>query len=186
MKHRNLISRALGLLSLLFVAHAATAEGLSIKAFSLGLSATRAPVSVDDAGTIYSGDADGWRIFGSYMFTRNFGVEAGMSNYGSPNDSSIPSDMQVETDSLDVYAVAAYPITNNFDLIGKVGYVSWNTETEVNDTDEKNYNSDNLALSFGGEYDIRKHFAVRGELEWFDSVASGDLKYSLSAVVGFD
>ena len=185
MKHKYLISNVLGVLSLLFAATAANAEGFSMKGFSLGLSATRTPINLEDAGTTFGGDADGWRVFGSYMFTRNLGVEAGMSKYGSPNDSSIPSNMHVDTESWDVYAVGAYPLSNNFDLIGKVGYVSWNTETEVNDTNETHYKSDDFALSFGGEYDISKHFAVRGELEWFDSLASGDLGYSLSAVFGF-
>lgn len=174
-----------GVLPLLLAATAANAEVLSMKGLSLGLSATRAPISFEDAGTTFGGNSDGWRVFGSYMFTRNLGVEGGMSKYGTPNDSSIPSNMHVDTESWDIYAVGAWPLSNNFDVIGKVGYVSWNTETEVNDTNETHYKSDDLALSLGGEYDLSKNFAVRGELEWFDSAVSGDLKYSLSAVVGF-
>ena len=185
MKRNYLISNVLGVLSLLFAVNVASAEALSMKGFSIGLSATRAPINLEDAGTTFGGDADGWRVFGSYMFTRNYGIEAGMSKYGSPNDSSIPSNMHVDTESWDVYAVAAFPLSNNFDLIGKAGYVSWNTETEVMDTNETHYKSDDFALSFGGEYDFGKNFSVRGELEWFDSLAAGEFKYSLSGVIGF-
>lgn len=174
------LSAGLLTLSLTFGASAANAEG-----FSLGLSAARAPINLEDAGTSFGGDADGFRVFGSYMLTRNFGVEGGLSKYGTPDDSSIPPELHVDTEAYDIYAVAAYPLSNNFDLIGKVGYVSWNTETEVNDTNETHYKSDDLALSFGGEYDVSKHFGIRGELEWFDSMVSGDLKYSLSAVIAF-
>lgn len=181
MKYKYLkLNAGLALLPLLIAANAATAEG-----FSLGLSAARAPINIDDAGTSFGGDSDGFRVFGSYMFTRNFGIEGGLSKYGTPDDTSIPVDLHMDTEAYDIYAVAAYPLSNNFDVIGKVGYVSWNTETEVNDTNETHYKNDDLALSLGGEYDISKHFGIRGELEWFDSMVSGELKYSLSAVIGF-
>ena len=181
MIHKNLkLNASLALLSSVFAANAANAEG-----FSLGLSAARAPINVEDVGTTFGGNADGFRVFGSYMFTRNFGVEGGLSKYSTPNDSSIPADLHMDTEAYDIYAVAAYPLSNNFDLIGKVGYVSWNTETEVNDTNETHYRNDDLALSIGGEYDVSKHFGIRGELEWFDSMVSGELKYSLSAVLAF-
>lgn len=181
MKHNYLkLSAGLGIVSLLLGANIALADG-----WAIGLSAARAPINVEDAGTTFGGDADGWRVFGSYMFTMNFGIEAGKSKYGSPDDSSIPSNMHADTESYDVYAVAAYPLSNNFDLIGKAGYISWDTETEVDDTNEMHFKNDDFALSLGGEYDLGKNFGVRGELEWFDSMVSGDLKYSLSAVIGF-
>lgn len=181
MKHDYLkINAGLGMVSLFLAANIAIADGLAV-----GLSVTRAPINVEDAGTSFGGDADGWRAFGSYMFTRNFGIEAGKSKYGSPDDSSIPPNMHADTESWDVYAVAAYPLSNNFDVIAKAGYISWDTETEIDDTNEAHFRSEDLALSLGGEYDLGKNFGVRGELEWFDSMLSGELKYSLSAVIGF-
>lgn len=181
MKHKYLISNAmLGVFSLLFAANAANAER-----YSVGVSVVRAPVNFENSGTIVGGDANGWRAFGSYMFTNKFGIEGGMSKFGSPDDSSIPSNMHVDTESWDLYAVGAYPIGNDFRLIGKAGVVSWNTETEVNDTNETHYKNTDLALSLGGQYDIGKRFGMRGELEWFDSLTSGELKYSLSAVMRF-
>lgn len=182
MRHNYLISKAmLGVLSLLFAATAAIAEG-----FSVGASAVQAPVSFEDSGTIVDSDANGWRVFGSYMFNKNFGVEAGMSKFGSPSDSSLPSNMHVDTEAYDVYAVGVYPIGNNdASLIAKVGYASWNTETEVNDSNEKHFKNTDLALSFGGQYDFSERFGMRGEFEWFDSFTSGELKYSLSGVFRF-
>ncbi len=182
MKHKYLISNAmLGVLSLLFSANAANADG-----FSVGVSATRAPVSIGDSDTTAGGDANGWRVFGSYMFNKNFGIEGGMSKYGSPNDKSIPSNMHVDTESYDVYAVGVYPLGNNdASLIAKVGYVSWDTETEVNDSNESHFKSTDLALSFGGQYDFSERMGIRGEAEWFESLTSGELKYSLTGVFRF-
>ena len=78
------------------------------------------------------------------------------------------------------------PLTHNFGLVNKVGITSWNTETEVMDTNEAHYKSNDLSLSFGGEYDVNERFGIRGEVEWFDSAIAGSLKYSLSGVFRFE
>ena len=62
--------------------------------------------------------------------------------------------MQVETEGYDLYAVAAYPMSENAGLFAKIGFASWNTETEVNDTNETHHKSTDLALSIG-ETDFR-------------------------------
>ena len=174
MKHNtSKLSSGLAMLPLLVAASVANADG-----FSLGLSAARAPINLDDAGTTFGGDADGYRVFGSYMFTRNFGVEGGLSKYGTPDDTSVPADLHMDTEAYDLYAVAAYPLSNNFDLIAKVGYVSWNTETEVNDTNE-------LRIYVFGNQD--RHQAVLvAQLDNLGKGASGQAVQCLNIVLGFD
>lgn len=181
MTHNYWILKAmLGVLSLLFAASAANADG-----FSAGVSAVRVPVSLEESGTVVDGDSSGWRVHGRYMFNKTFGIEGGLSKLGSPNDNSLPSNMHVDTQSMDVYAVAVYPVGNDSSLFAKVGYIAWNSETEVNDTIEAHQKSTDLALSFGGDYDITERFAIRAEMEWFESALSGELKYSLGGVVRF-
>lgn len=181
MRNKYLIIKGmLGLVSLLIAATAANADG-----FSAGVSAVRVPVNLEDAGTTIAGDSTGWRLHGSYMFNKNFGIEAGMSKLGSPNDKSLPSNMHVDTESYDVYAVLAYPMGDDASLIAKAGYVASNTETEVNDTNEAHQTNTDLALSFGGQYDMTEQFAIRAEMEWFESALSGELKYTLGGVVRF-
>ena len=181
MRHNYLISKGmLGVLSLLFAATAVNADG-----FSAGVSAVSAPVNVEESGTTIAGDSTGWRLHGSYMINKNFGIEGGMSKFGSPNDKSLPSNTHVDTESYDVYAVVVYPMGDDTSLIAKAGYIAWNTETEVNDTNTAHQKNTDLALSFGGQYDITEQFAVRAEMEWFDSAISGELKYSLGGVIRF-
>ena len=181
MRHNYLISKImLGVFSLLFAAGAANADG-----FSAGVSATRAPVNLEESGTVVDGDSSGWRVHGKYMFNKTFGIEGGLSKFGSPNDKSLPADMHVDTQAIDVYVVAAYPVGNDSVVYAKVGYIAWNSETEVADTNESHSRSTDLALSLGGEYDITERFGVRAELEWFDSAIKGELKYSLGGVVRF-
>jgi opacity protein-like surface antigen len=153
--------------------------------WSAGISAANAPITANDLGTI-GGSADGWRAHFKYMFNKNFGFEGGLSKYGSPDDQSVPSNMHVDTEAYDIYAVAYYPLDiNDSGIYAKVGYVSMDSESEVNDTNETHHKNDTLALSFGGEYYITERFGLRAELEWFDSAISGELKYSLGGVVRF-
>ena len=181
MRHNYLISKVmLGVLSLLFAATTANADG-----FSVGVAAVSTPVNIEESGTTIAGDSTGWRLHGTYMINKNFGIEGGMSKFGSPNDKSLPSNMHVETESYDVYAVAAYPMGDDASLIAKAGYVASNTETEVNDTNEAHQKNTDLALSFGGQYDMTEQFAIRAEMEWFESALSGELKYSLGGVIRF-
>jgi len=181
MKHNDMITKAiLGVIPLVLAASVASADG-----WSAGLSAVRAPINLEDSGTNMGGDASGWRVHGQYMFNKYLGIEGGLSKFGSPNNNSIPSNMHVDTEAYDVYAVVAYPLGNDGGVFAKAGYVAWDTETEVNDTNETHQTSTDLALSFGGKYDITERFTIRAELEWFESALSGDLKYSLGGAVRF-
>ncbi len=170
-----------GVLLLTLAAGAASAEG-----FSVGVSGARADTGFKDGETTISGDAAGWRVFGSYMFNNRFGIEGGLSKFGSPDDKTLASNMHVDTESYDLYAVYVHPLSSNFGLVTKAGFASWNTETEVNDENEGHHKSTELALSFGGQYDFTERYGVRGEVEWFDSAISGSMKYSLSGVIRFE
>lgn len=156
-------------LTLLFAVNLANAgEG-----FSIGASMARASVEAQGLGQTVDGDADGSRIFGSYMFTPRYGIEAGFSDFGSPDDSSIAPNLEVESESYDLYAVGVQPITEKFDLFGKLGLVRSTTEIEEDDTTEVSTSSTDLALGFGGEYSVSERFAIRSEFEWVDSDNSG-------------
>ena len=172
MKRKNLkLSTILGGFTLLIAAIPANAgEG-----FSIGASAARAAIDVNEVGIDVEGDASGYRLFGLYMFNEKFGIEAGYSMFGEPNDSTIPARLHVETVSYDVFAVGTLPLSANFGLIAKAGFSSSKTDTELGDDDdtETSQSSTDLALSFGGQYEFNERFAIRGELEWIDNKDSG-------------
>ena len=183
MKPRNpLLNALLAALTLLLTANLVSAD----EGFSVGASVARASVEAQGLGQTVNGDADGSRIFGSYMFTRRFGIEAGYSDFGRPDDSTIAPNVEVESDSYDLYAVGVHPVTEKLDVFGKAGVVSWNTEIELDETTEVSSSSTDLALGFGGEYNVSERFGIRAEFEWIDSDTSGAVQMvSLGGVFRF-
>ena len=183
MKKLNVLSLVAIALSLTVIHDAAAGEG-----FSIGASAARASVDINRDGLDIKGDASGYRVFGSYMFNKNLGIEAGFSAYGEPDDKSIPADMEVETDSVDVFVVGKHYVSENVSFFGKVGLAQSRTETEIGDDDdtETNHRSTDLALGLGGQYDISERFGIRTEIEWLDGKDVGtEQMISLSGVIRF-
>ncbi len=172
----------LGAFTLLFAVNLANAD----EGFSIGASVARATVEAQGLGVSVDGDADGSRVFGTYMFSKKFGIEGGYSAFGRPDDSTLASNVEVESNSYDLYAVGAYPVTEKLDLFGKIGLVHWYTEIELDETTEASVESTDLALGFGGEYGVSERFGIRAEFEWFDSDISGAVRMvSLGGVFRF-
>ena len=183
MKKYNLMLNAmLGGLTVLFAANLANAD----EGFSIGASLARASVEAQGLGQTVDGDADGSRIFVSYMFTRKFGIEAGYSDFGRPDDNTVAPNVEVESNSYDLFAVGVQPLSDKFDLFGKLGLVRSDTEIEESETSEVSSSSTALALGFGGEYKVSDRFSIRSEFEWIDSDKSGAVNMvSLGGVLRF-
>ena len=140
---------------------------------AVGVSAARADVDVKDVGIDVNGVATGWRFFGLYKFSDRFGLEAGLSSFDRPDDPTLPSTLEVEAYSIDLFAVGTFPVSEKLDLFGKAGFVRFNTEVEEDELTEFSTQSTDLALGFGGEYELNSRFAIRGEYQWTDSQNAG-------------
>lgn len=159
----------LGGITALFMASVATAD----KGFSVGISGVRASADYSDVGLDVNGDSTGRRLFGTYMFNEKFGIEAGVSDYGRPNDSGLPSDQEIERESKDFYAVGNYSLTEKLSVFGKAGIVSSRNSVEVDERTQAANTSTDFSLALGTEYDLFTRFAIRGEYQWLDGQKSG-------------
>lgn len=169
-------------LTLLLAANLASAD----EGFSFGASVARASIEANGLGQTIDGEADGSRIFGRYMFTQKFGIEAGFSEFGRPDGNPIASNLEVESGSNDFYAVGVQPVTDKLDVFGKLGLVRSETEIEESEEIEVSSSSTDLALGFGAEYSLSERFAIRSEFEWIDSDKSGAVRMvSLGGVFSF-
>jgi OmpA-OmpF porin, OOP family len=92
---------------------AALAQAPAVPAFYVG-----AELGKGDAGTE---DGLGWKFLGGYQFHRNFAAEVA---YGWLVDED-----DVEVTALEFVGVGMYPITNNFSIVGKLGFANWEVDS---------------------------------------------------------
>ncbi|MEQ9561046.1 MAG: outer membrane beta-barrel protein, partial [Woeseiaceae bacterium] len=110
-----------------FVALAAFATGpaLADKGFSAGASIGYSNVGIDEDGVGVDLTGTGYKVFGTYMFNDNFGIEGGWLSLGEPSDTVGGFDLEVDADGFDVFAVGAMPVSDTFDLFAKAGVFAW-------------------------------------------------------------
>ncbi len=130
-------------------------------------------------GLITSGSVDakdtGWKLYGGFMFNRNFGVELAYVDLGKAKYSGTFFGLPVtggtiEATGFNIAAIGAIPLSSAFSLFGKVGIFSW--EAEANDTTAgvpfaETTDGNDLFFGLGASYSFTRSFAVRGEWERF-------------------
>jgi OOP family OmpA-OmpF porin len=172
-------TRKLAAASVLAIAGALAASHASAQAYlggSIGQS------DVDDEitnGLITSGSVDGkdtaFKIFGGYMFNRNFGVEGayvdlGEVSYSGSFGGAPVTGGKVEINGFNVSAVGAFPVNEQFSVFGKIGLFIW--DADASDTTAGvpfSASADGTDVSFGVgvSYSFTRNLGVRAEWEMF-------------------
>lgn len=128
-------------------------------------------------GLITSGQVEGkdtaYKLFGGYMFNRNFGAELSYLRLGdvSYSGSFFGAPVvggTVEASGFNVAAIGAFPVSPAFSLFGKVGFFMW--DAEASDTTAGapfSAKTDGTDLSFGlgAAYNFTRNLGVRAEWE---------------------
>jgi OOP family OmpA-OmpF porin len=167
----------LGVASAMLVAGPALAQD---RGFFIGGSIGQS--DIDDeitTGLITDGSVDGkdsaFKIFGGYMFNRNFGVEGAYVNLGevsySGNFGGAPvTGGKVELDGFNIAALGAFPINEQFSVFGKVGLFMWNADaSDTTGGAAFSASDDGTDISFGVgvAYNFTRNLGVRAEWEMF-------------------
>ena len=148
-------------------------------------------------GLIDSGSVDGkdtgWKIFGGYMFNRNFGLEVAYVNLGEVSYSGTFGGFpvtggKVEVSGFNVAALGSLPINEQLSVFGKLGLFMW--EAEASDTTggvpfSDKIDGTDLAFGVGVGYNFTRNFAVRAEWEMFQTDDADATMLSVGAVFRF-
>lgn len=105
-----------------------------------------------DVGKTDVGDEDdtGFKIFGGYQFHRNIAAEVG---YGLLFDKD-----GAEVTSMEVVAVGIFPLTNQFSIIGKLGFAMVDVEFPGGSDD-----STDLTYGIGVQWDLNRNLGFRAQ-----------------------
>lgn len=141
-----------------------------------GIGFGRASVDVDTTGLSNTSvdDTDtGFKIYGGYQFTNNFGLEAGYADLGKATingeEIGVPFNGSIENSAIFLDAVGTLPLTNEFSVFGRAGVAFTKTEASVNvpgfGSASDKENEANLKFGLGAQYSFTKSVALRAEWE---------------------
>ena len=117
---------------------------------------------VDDSDT-------GFKIFGGYTFTENWGVEASYFDFGEASVSGGNISASVGVTGLSASAVGRLPVSDMFAVYGKLGFASYDVDLHfrnvpgfgsghLSDSDSDMIYGVGGALSFGGNFEARLEY----------------------------
>lgn len=106
----------------------------------------------------------GFKLFGGYTLSPNLGVELAFVDLGEFSSGNL------EQDGLSVHLLGYLPVSQSFDLFGKVGFFNWEVRASgLTDT------GTDISYGFGGEVRVSNQLAIRAEWETYDDVSGGDV-----------
>ncbi len=118
----------------------------------------------DSAGSGFSDTPFSIKVFGGYEFNENFAVDVA---YFSTLEDASDLGLDISLDGFTIRAVGAYPTSDNFSILGSVGF--WDGDAEASGFGgTASASEDGLTLGVGGKYRFES-VSIRGEFEWLDS-----------------
>ena len=124
--------------------------------------------SCDDSDT-------GWKIFGGYQATKNFGIEVSFVDYGKTT--VVPISFRREASGFGVVGTGTLPVSERFGLLGKVGLFHWDAKFWGRFGELlgplSHYGTD-LTYGLGATVKMTEHVGIRVEWEQFENVGDSE------------
>jgi OOP family OmpA-OmpF porin len=117
-----------------------------------------------DEGSFDESDT-GYKLFGGWMFNQYVGGELEYIDGGTVGD----NDFGIDTTAFNVSLKGNWPVTEQFDVYGKVGYFFWDADIDLSGDSgqERNDSGSDLSWGLGAGYDFTDNFGVVAEWQWF-------------------
>lgn len=116
-----------------------------------------------------------WKIFGGYQFNSVFSAEAGYAKLGEAHMRGtllgVPASAQAEASGFEVVGVATMPVSGQFAVYGKAGFLRWDMDLSgagisIGDT------GTSITLGLGFQYNLTKRLAARAEWQRYSDVGN--------------
>jgi OmpA-OmpF porin, OOP family len=150
-------------------------------------------------GSLSGGDDkdNGARLGAGYMFTQNFGVEAGWVDFGkAKRGGAVPGlsatrEGEVRANGPFLAGVASFPVSGRFSAFGKLGFVDARLDATADSDAGMAAFFESTAewrpmIGIGGAYQINRNWAVQTEYGKFsklgDKVRTGEVRVDMISI----
>ncbi|MFK8014028.1 MAG: outer membrane beta-barrel protein [Gammaproteobacteria bacterium] len=111
-----------------------------------------------------------WRVYGGYQITDTWGVEAGYASFGEPSVAGV----ELEYGGFGLYGTGRWPINEQFDVFGKVGYFLWSVDARFLGVEVSDDGGD-LAAGVGASMTFKERFRAEALYERFLGIGNSDV-----------
>jgi OOP family OmpA-OmpF porin len=133
----------------------------------------------------------GFKLFGGYKFTENFGVEGGYDYLGqytaTPVSGASIGKAVIKTNSWNLFGVGTLPLPKDFSVFAKLGvssnYSKMNFSSNgglFNANDAGTNRKTSFAFGIGAGYNVMKNLTVRVEYEDFGKAGESNNNFTLA------
>ncbi len=152
--------------------------------FYLGASLTSTASDFEAAAENFESDELGWKAYAGWEFLDFLGVEAGYRDLGNFSEGEGSTSIDLDLKVIDAAARVKLPISDIFQLYGKLGYanIAWDGKVDI-ENEIENFDEDDWELFYGVgvQVNLGRNFAIRAEWEMYD--VSDDLSTLSAGVV---
>ncbi len=133
-------------------------------------------MGMSEASSFCSGETNcededtAWKLFGGYKLSERLAVEAAYVNLGDIHKNSGNSDVSAFTAT----AVGTMPLTEQFDIFGKIGAMRWSSDN--NNTDD--LDGFGVTYGIGAKMRLSETMNLRAEWEQFPSIETSNTEDS--------
>lgn len=167
-----------------------SAESKAEIGFYVGGSIGQAAIEIDvvDQVQTFAFDEDdfAWNVYGGFnlgLVLLDLAVEVGYVDFGGPSGNVLGSQIEVDTDGIDAFAVIGYDL-GPLGVFAKAGMISWDAEASIDGLSTSDDGTD-PAYGIGAKIGFSS-LAIRAEYELFDIGDAEDLsKISVGFVWSF-
>ena len=134
--------------------------------FYIGAGVGQAEVDFQEiAGTSVQDDSDtSWKIYGGYNFNQHFAVELAYTDLGESDVTILGQDTDIDADVLSIALVGKYPVSEQIDVFGKLGYADIDADADVAGVGSTSVSESDVLYGLGVDYAVTEQVDIR--LEW--------------------
>ncbi|HJV00912.1 MAG TPA: outer membrane beta-barrel protein [Burkholderiaceae bacterium] len=141
----------------------------------VGVNVGRAEQKMDVEGVGSEKDSStGFKLYGGYDYSKNFGVEAGYVDFRKVEKSALGYGASSKPESIYLAATGTLPLNDQFSLFGKLGVAFNHTEVkawEPGFSDSTTKNQTSPMIGIGASFALDKKISFVAEYENFGKVA---------------
>lgn len=162
--------------TILFAMIAALAAPMAAQAegYYVGGNVGRAEQKVEASGVSFKENDTGFKLYGGYTFTKNFGIEGGYVDMGNAEKTGNGASVSSKPQSIYVAATGTLPLNDQFALFGKAGVATTHVKLTGSAPGYSVRTSDDRTSPFvgvGASFALNQKVSFVAEYEYFGKIA---------------